>query len=203
MLSLDHFAIAAESLEEGRAYAEEALGVTLLPGGKHAHYGTHNMLLGLEDGLYMEMIAVDPNAPKPDYARWFDLDRFQGRARPTNWICKTANMDAYVARFPQGGMPVPLARGDLRWQMAVPQDGALPFDNLFPAVIEWESTPHPAERLPASGCRLERLIVSHPEAEALRNLLAPVLRDERVVFESGDAGLRAEVQTPRGACVLQ
>ena len=48
MLKLDHFAVAAETLEAGRAYAEEALGVTLRPGGQHAHFGTHNMLLGFE-----------------------------------------------------------------------------------------------------------------------------------------------------------
>lgn len=202
MLRLDHFAVAAETLEEGRAYAEEALGVELRPGGQHAHFGTHNMLLGLEDGLYLEVIAIDPEAPAPGYARWFDLDRFTGRPRPTNWICNTPDLGAVVERFPQAGGPVPLARGKLRWQMAVPQDGRLPWDNLFPAVIEWQCAQHPAQMLPASGCRLDRLVVTHPEAEALEDALAPVLSDARVVFETGAAALRAELTTPRGACVL-
>ncbi|MFN3209948.1 MAG: VOC family protein [Roseovarius sp.] len=202
MLRLDHFAVAAETLEAGRAYAEESLGVALRPGGQHAHYGTHNMLLGLEDGLYMEVIAVDPEAPAPGYARWFDLDRFEGRPRPTNWICNTDDLGALVARFPQAGAPVPLARGALRWQMAVPEDGRLPWDNLFPAVIEWQCAQHPAQILPASGCRLDRLVVTHPDAQALEAALAPVLADSRVAFETGAAALRAEMTTPRGTCVL-
>ncbi|WP_428515691.1 VOC family protein [Roseovarius sp.] len=202
MLNLDHFAVAAETLDEGRVYAEEALGVALRPGGQHAHFGTHNMLLGLEDGLYLEVIAVDPEAPAPGCARWFDLDRFKGRPRPTNWICNTPALGAVVERFPKAGVPVPLARGDLRWQMAVPEDGRLPWDNLFPAVIEWQCAQHPVQMLPASGCRLDRLVVTHPEAEALEDALAPVLSDARVVFETGAAALRAELTTPRGACVL-
>lgn len=81
MLELDHLAVAAETLEDGREAVETALGVRLQPGGQHPHFGTHNMLLGLEDGLYLEVISIDPAAPKPGYARWFDLDRFEGFAR--------------------------------------------------------------------------------------------------------------------------
>ena len=42
-----------------------------------------------------------------------------------------------------------LSRGDLRWQMAVPGDGILPFDNMFPALMQWHS-PHPAAQLTLS-----------------------------------------------------
>lgn len=97
---------------------------------------------------------------------------------------------------------MPLARGDLRWHMAVPEDGRLPWDNLFPAVIEWQCDKHPADMLPASGCRLDRLVVCHPEAKALEAALGPVLNDGRVVYETGPTALRAELTTPRGACVL-
>ncbi len=202
MLTLDHIAIAAETLEAGRAAAEDALGVALRPGGQHAHFGTHNALLGLEDGLYLEVIAIDPGAPAPGRPRWFDLDRFEGRPRPTTWICNTPQLGAMLDRFPGAGAPVSLARGELRWQMAVPGDGVLPYDGLFPALIAWEGDLHPARMLPASGCRLDRLVVCHPEADALRAALAPVLGDGRVVFEAGAAGLRAEMTTPRGAVVL-
>ena len=123
---MDHIAVAATTLEEGREAVEDALGVVLQSGGQHEHYGTHNLLLGLEDGLYLEVIAIDPDAPVPTYPRWFDLDRFEGRARPHIWICRTNDLASAVSRFPEAGLPVSLERGDLRWQMAVPSTGILP-----------------------------------------------------------------------------
>lgn len=203
MMRLDHLAVAAESLEAGRAYVEDALGLRLQSGGEHSHFGTHNLLLGLEDGLYLEVIAIDPAAPAPSYPRWFDLDRFSGVPRLRNWICAVDDLDAVLMRHPRAGRPVALARGDLRWRMAVPEDGILPMDNLFPALIQWQGAVHPATRLPPSGARLVRLVISHPEVATLQTWLGPELSDGRVVFESGAIGLRAEIATPQGQRVLQ
>ena len=194
MLELDHLAVAGKSLAEATAHCEAALGVPLQPGGEHAVFHTHNRLLGLEEGLYLEAIAINPDAPRPDRPRWFDLDRFEGPARLTNWICRCADLDAALAALPEGfGAPVALQRGDLRWRMAVPASGVLPFDNCAPALIEWEGAAHPAARLEASGARLHRLEVSHPEVKALAAMVAPHLADDRIVFADGSAGLRAEV----------
>ena len=71
MYEFDHLVIAAESLDAGVAWAEERLGVSLEVGGQHLRYGTHNALLGLADGLYLEVIAIDPAGGKPAHARWF------------------------------------------------------------------------------------------------------------------------------------
>ena len=203
MLELDHLAVAAATLEEGRAAVEEALGVRLQPGGQHAHFATHNMLLGFDDGLYLEVIAVDPAAAAPSYARWFDLDRFEGPPKLNNWICRSDDLLADVARFRDAGRPVALTRGDLNWRMAVPDTGVLPYDNLFPALMQWDCADHPAQRLQASGCGLARLIVSHPQADELAGALAPVFCDNRVSFEHGPVGLRAEITTPAGLRVLE
>ena len=203
MLELDHLAVAAATLEEGRAAVEEALGVRLQPGGQHAHFATHNMLLGFDDGLYLEVIAVDPGGAAPSYARWFDLDRFEGPPKLNNWICRSDDLVADVARFPDAGRPVALTRGNLNWRMAVPETGVLPYDNLFPALMQWDCADHPAQRLQASGCALARLIVSHPAAGELAGSLAPVLHDDRVQFEKGPTGLRAEITTPAGLRVLE
>ncbi|MDK3074942.1 VOC family protein [Sedimentitalea sp. JM2-8] len=203
MIRLDHIAVAGATLAEAVDWVECALGVPLQPGGKHGLFGTHNRLLGLSDALYLEAIAVDPAAPPPGRARWFGLDRFSGPARLTNWICATDDMDAVLARLPGAGRPVPLARGDLRWTMAVPDDGMLPFDNLHPALICWSTPTHPSATLARSGCRLRRLLVSHPQADALADILQPVLADTRVVLEPGAPGLLAEMETPHGIKVLR
>lgn len=195
-MELDHFAVAGASLEAAVAYVEAALGVAMQPGGRHARFGTWNRLLGLADGLYLEAIAIDPDAPPPDRPRWFNLDRFQGAPRLTNWICRVTDLDAALARVPPGaGAPVDLERGALRWRMAVPATGILPYDDRFPALIQWQGALHPAAMLAPSGCALERLIVTHPQAADLAALCGSL---QRVVFEPGASGLRAEIRTPHG-----
>lgn len=200
-MKLDHLAVAGETLEEASAHLEQALGVRLQAGGKHETFGTHNRLLGLRDGLYLEAIAIDPDAPNPQRTRWFDLDRFEGTPRLTNWICRVPDIEASLTVFPDGvGQPIDLTRGALRWRMAVPPNGRLPFDNLFPALIQWQGDLHPAQMLQDSGCRLRRLIVCHPDALELAKGLGPL---DRVAFDGGPAGLRAEIETPHGLRVLE
>jgi hypothetical protein len=196
MLRLDHLAISAERLEDGVALVERRLGVPMAGGGQHPAMGTHNRLLSLGD-LYLEVIAVDPAATPPGRPRWFDLDRFSGPPRLTTWIVATDEMEAALATGPQGwGAALDLARGDYRWQMAVPGDGRLPFDGACPALIRWQGALHPAPALPDHGLRLSRLVVSHPQAAALKAALA--LDDPRVSFIPGPPGLSAVIDTPQG-----
>ncbi|MEM9968968.1 MAG: VOC family protein [Pseudomonadota bacterium] len=191
-MQLDHLAVAGLTLDGATAHAEQALGLPLELGGEHAVFHTHNALLGLADGLYLEAIAVNPAAPAPGRARWFDLDRFQGAPRLSNWICRCTDLDATLASLPEGfGTPVDLKRGDLRWRMAVPEDGILPFDNCAPALMAWEGATHPAQRLRTSDARLKTLTVSHPQAATLRDMLAPHFVDARLRFETGPAKLIA------------
>jgi hypothetical protein len=202
-MRLDHLAVSAVTLEEGVAHVEAALGVALAPGGQHPHMGTHNRLLGLGD-IYLEVIAADPAASRPAWPRWFDLDRFSGVPRLTNWIAACDDLQAEVARGPDGvGDPVALARGDLRWNMAVPATGRLPFDDAFPALIHWEGAVHPVQRLPDAGVRLIRLEIAHPEAAALRKALAGRLDDGRVVIvEGAEKAMQASFATPGGTRLL-
>ncbi len=199
-LELDHIAVAGATLGEATEAVEAALGVPLQKGGEHDVFFTHNMLLGLEDGLYLEAIAINPAAPAPDCPRWFDLDRFTGPPRLTNWICRTDDLAGVLPALAPGvGKPISLQRGDLRWQMAVPDTGVLPFENVHPAVIEWGTNLHPANMLERSGCRLNRLVIAHPLGRELRAILDPYLKDSRVVIETNDSpALLAEFDTPHG-----
>lgn len=198
-LQFDHIAISGETLAEARAFAEDALGVPLQDGGEHAVFHTHNALLGLEDGLYFEAIAINPNAPAPERPRWFGLDRFAGPPRLTNWICRSTDLAGALAAIPLDlGDQVALQRGDLRWRMAVPASGALPFDNCAPALIGWDTDQHPATRLTQQGVRLRRLTIRHPQAQALAAHLSPYLADDRIAFETGAPALAAAFDTPHG-----
>lgn len=205
MLQFDHLAITAETLDAGVAAVEDALGVELAPGGQHPHMATHNRLLGLGD-LYLEVISADPGANRPAWPRWFDMDNFSGRPRITNWICRSDDLDADVAASGPDftGIPTPLSRGDLRWRFAIPPSGKLPFDDAFPALMQWDGTLHPATMLADRGVRLVRLEIAHPRADALRAALAGRIDDPRVVILPGTAkAMRGTFSTPHGERVIE
>jgi hypothetical protein len=202
MLALDHLAVLGESLEEATLHVEAALGQPMQPGGQHGDFGTHNRLLGLEPDLYIEAIAVDPAAPPPGRARWFGLDRFSGAPRLDKWVLRTADLAAAQRALPMAGERVELSRGALSWAMTVPTDGALPFDGLFPALIQWHAVVPPGRSLRNPSARLVRLVLRHPQAPALQAMLAPHLDAPAVVFEIGPAGLEAEIETPGGTVTL-
>lgn len=196
--------MAASSLAQGTTDVEAALGKPLLPGGEHPAMGTHNRLLSLGPEEYAEVIAINPDAAGPDQPRWFNLDNFSGPTRVTNWICRCPDIAAAIAAAPDGiGVPWPLARADLRWTMAIPGDGKLPFDGLFPALIEWHGDAHPAPRLEDTDLRLQQLRLFSPEADALRAALRPLIRDPRVcVFAADVARIEAVVSSPSGDVIL-
>lgn len=197
MAAFDHLVMTAGRLDEGVAWLESLLSVPLDPGGSHEAMGTHNRLLRLGAGEYLEVIAVDPDAKAPFHPRWFGLDGRAGPPSLTNWVVRVDDLNGALAVAPQGaGRIMDLARGDLRWRMAVPESGHLPFDDMFPALIAWQGDAHPAGRLTDRGCRLERLVIRHPDAGRLARAVA--LDDPRVEFVAGPAGIEALIDTPHG-----
>ncbi len=202
MLALDHVAIGCATIAEGQVWAQAALGVPLQPGGQHRRFGTHNLLLGLEEGLYLELIAPDPDNPTAE--GWFGMNRFSGPPRLVNWICRTDDLSAALAALPEAGPAVEMQRGDLRWQIGVPAGGGLPHAGAMPTLIEWAAgTVPPAGRLTQRGVRLTAWQVFHPDAAVIEGRLAGWLDDARVTFVTAPVpGFRAVFDTPGGPRVL-
>ena len=205
MIALDHLAVAGETLEATRAHVEDALGVAMGPGGEHALMGTWNRLLSLGPEIYLEAITVNPDAPDPGRARWFDLDRFRGAPRLANWIARTDDLAAAMRAAPPGmGEPVRLTRGVYDWTIAVPEDGILPFDGAAPALIEWHGEAHPAAALADVGCRLLRLEIAHPRAMELMRAFPALLQVPLLRLGPGPVcEMRAEIMTPHGLRYLR
>jgi Glyoxalase-like domain len=202
---VDHLVIVAPSLEAGSEHVRAALGVTLQRGGEHAAMGTHNALLRLGDALYLEVIAVNPDAPPPDRPRWFELDRHGAGAttRLATWVARTADIHAAASASPIPlGRIEPMTRGPLRWLVTVPEDGSLPTQGIAPTLIQWLNEPHPANRLADSGCALARLEGFHSEAERIGTMLRAIrfaggLTVSRIAPHETPF-LVAHIQTPNG-----
>jgi hypothetical protein len=201
-LEIDHLVVAARTLAEGAAHIASALGVRPGPGGVHPSMGTHNLLLSLGAGVYLEVIAVDPSAPPPGHPRWFSLDGFSGPPRLVTWVARTDDLDTALAAAPDGGgTPVALSRGPYSWCFGVTADGRQPFDLCHPALISWQGDRHPADDLPDAGVKLVSLRVEHPDAVALRAALAGC-EDPRLDIRTGGARVAALISTPSGPRVL-
>ncbi len=204
-LVLDHVVIGCASLEQGVAWARERLGVTVPPGGRHPRLGTHNCLMRIGDSFYLELIAIDPEAPKPPQPRWFGLDdpRQQARIRECprviTWVCGTQDIATALATTPELGAAVEMTRGDLLWRISIRDDGALAEGGTLPQLIEW-SAGSPAARIPDLGVRLKRLTLHHPQPDALARKLDEmgVSHLAEVSRAPGEAEIAATLVTPRG-----
>lgn len=192
--TLDHLVVAAADLEEGARWVEERLGVGLDPGGRHAVFGTHNLVLSLGPDCYLEVIAVDPDAPPPARPRWFELDRPTMRERLAagpalvHWVVRVDSVDEISD-------PLELSRGDNRWVIGVRADGSMPLGGLAPSRILWR-TPPPSTLLPDKGIRLNELRLSTREPAAMTDAVEGVTGP--VVVLAGRPGLNATLDTPGG-----
>ncbi len=174
---IDHLVVVAPNLTTGTRFVENALGVRLRQGGKHPRMGTHNRLLSLGDSTYLEVIAPDPAAPRPDRPRWFGLDQLVSDSPPRlgAWVVRADDIHASSADCASVvGCIEPMSRGALSWLITVPSDGALPLGGAAPALIEWRSEPHPARTLDDAGCALVELEIFHPDPRRVESVLTAI-----------------------------
>ncbi len=198
---LDHIVVVAPSLSTGAAFVERSLGVPPGPGRKHPHMGTHNVLMSLGPTVYLEVVAIDPDAPPVSRPRWFGLDDVlaSSAARLAAWVANTDDIHAHAS--PALGVVEQMERDGLTWQMTSTADGHPPLSGAAPLLIQRASSFHPASRLADVGLRLRCLHIQHPHPGEVAQVLAHMaLADApRVALTEGAVcALAAEIQTPAG-----
>ena len=173
----DHAVIGAAHLGDAADIVEARLGADLTGGGKHPLMATHNRLMRLKDG-YLEVIAVDPNAPIPGRIRWYALDspetvgRLADGPRALCWVAAVDDIEQAAAGCGyKCGRIIEVTRGNLHWRLTIPDDGSLAFGGILPALIEWPPGITPVAALPDSGLALAGLKASHPNPAMVMNCL--------------------------------
>ena len=181
--TLDHLVITTVDLAAACDECEARLGVRPEPGGTHPQFGTHNALLGLGKGAYVEIIAIDPDAEaRPQYP--FNLAEVTG-SQACTFAVHPQDLDQSAASLldEQGLAVGPAGPGSrstpegtvLNWRLTAPL--AADPSGLVPFLIDWQGGPSPADSI-TSQVELVGWGGSHPRpttiAAALDQLGVPV-----------------------------
>jgi hypothetical protein len=207
MLMLDHLTIIAPSLALGVAHVFQQLGIEMSSGGKHPEMGTHNRLLRLGDNVFIEVIAIDPEASPLSRVRWFGLDAadaiektWTSGNRLNGWVARTHDLAALLKQHGKLlGRSTLVSRGSLSWHISVTDDGSLPSGGVSPAVIDWGPSGCPASRMPDLGCRLENFTIEHPDPAYVRQLYSDLaIIDPPIIAEAETFRYVATIATSVG-----
>ena len=178
MIALDHLVVACRTLDAGRNWSQATFGVAAQPGGRHALMGTHNLLLAISSerfpSVFLELIAIDPDASAPAQPRWFDLDDAALQAaivagpRLVHWVARSDDIEATVAALRGAGYdPGPIVavermtpRGMLRWRITLPVDGRRPCAGAMPLWIQCRAhtPPRPCRRATSRSSHFRSVI---------------------------------------------
>lgn len=148
IVGLDHVVVVVPDLA-GAVALYEALGFVVAPGGRHST-GTHNALIGLADGTYIELVAFE--TPNPAHRWWPALALGGGLVD----VCLRSDaITEDCVRLERAGVPMGAPRAMSRrrpdgvvvsWTLGIPSP---PFGGVVPFLIQ-DITPV-GDRCPPPG----------------------------------------------------
>ena len=204
---VDHLVYGTPDLAAGIDLIEKRVGVRATPGGQHPGAGTHNALIALGPGAYLEIVGPDPSQPKAAGLRWFRIDGLTA-PRLVTWAARASNLGQLAGEALRSGIELGAVSPGRRqtqdgtvlsWRLTNPR--AHIADGIVPFFIDWGETPHPAHTA-AAGALLVDLRAEHPEAEKVRATLA-CLGLALTVTRAPEPALVAMLTGPRGRVELR
>jgi hypothetical protein len=198
---VDHFVLAAPDLQQACDEFEATTGVRPTFGGAHAGRGTHNALIGFENGSYLEIIAPDP-AQRPTSMS----QPMAQLTQPTlmHWAVRCSGTAALAKRLRDlGWSPTDVQRmsrtppnaAKLEWELFGLKDHR--YGGLAPFFIDWFDCPHPAVTSPSVG-PLISVRLAFADAAPLQRLVSELGLDAAVTVATGDAELAMTFDSRRG-----
>jgi hypothetical protein len=204
---IDHLVYACANLERGVDEIEALLGVRPVRGGHHPQYGTHNAQLSLGSGIYIEIIARDPELPAPERGAYVEIPA-TSQSRLITWVFRTDDIQQIASNAAhadiglgpvQSGSRIKPDGSKICWQLTDPY--AMPFGGAIPFLIDWGNAIHPSKVVPAGGT-LVQLVIEHPEADRVRRAIR-ALGAEVLVVEDEKFGICATIETKDGLVTLR
>jgi hypothetical protein len=198
---IDHLLIGTNDLASGTDWTESRLGAACDGGGAHPLMGTHNRLMRLAGGPYLEVIAIDPDAPSPGRPRWFTLDREKTKSRFATgpgalcWVAAVSDIETAVRQCGYDcGQITTVTRGDLQWRLTIPDDGSLPAGGVLPSLIEWPEGMHPVTSLAETDIYLDTIHLTHPDPAHIEACLDRLGLASIATVNSGDIAIAFSMQ---------
>ena len=196
-LEVDHFVLAGSDLTRSQEAFADRTGVLLAPGGPHEKMGTRNALARLGDGLYLELLAPDPETATEGNlgGRLSTLDE------PTlfAWALRTDQLAGLAnALVREGRSPSPIFEATrdqpdgprLAWNlMGLPGLGG-----AWPFFIDWRDCAHPSRSAPSVGS-LVAFEATLPVPDLGR---LPFSDAKGIRLSEGPPALSLTLATPRG-----
>ena len=207
MLKLDHLTVIAPDLAEGVAHVRACLDLDVPFGQRHDYMGTYNHLLQLGGTVYLEIVALDPDAQPPARARWFGLDDsktvkadWDAGRRLRGWVARTDAMDEVLAgREDIFGRKVALPWANASFDFAIPDDGSLPLDGAAPSLIDRRGKERSMANMADLSARLMSFSLEHPEANSISELYRTLDIDRPpAIVQSRDLRYRAQIKAQDG-----
>ena len=192
---------------------ERITGVKPVFGGTHEGLGTHNALVALGDGAYLELLARDPSQDAETLPKgaWMGIDSLEGSEfKVLTWaVDRGGEINEAVARARSSGAsydpgePETFTRGDLSWTLSYRHyslESMGPGSGIVPFLIDWNGCKSPAASAPR-GCELLELKAVSRNVEAVsQNLKAVGVDPSSLGLKGGGStdSLVAVLQTPKG-----
>ena len=115
--------------------------------GYHDFMGTHNRVIKVDEDIYLEVIAINPNSRPPKESRWFNLDnptlqqKLENSPQIIGYVIETDDKEI-LKHFCS---PIEASRGSYKWNFAMPNLESDLFDielienGIIPSLITWKS----------------------------------------------------------------
>lgn len=207
MREIDHLVYCVPELKAAMEFFQFVHGIHFTYGGQHLTQGTHNALLNIGKGAYLELLAIDPTNHNIDPPRWMGIDLIT-EPKLTRWAIKTNDLSSDVAILKEAnpnmgeqfnGSRKKTDGSILEWGMALPL--ATPKVEILPFMIDWKTSIHPTESL-SKIYPLTALKATYPEPSVIEKPLKKLGIDLEVL-EAKEVSLQATIQGPKGEVVLK